>query len=87
MTETQPVERKAVGSSEGFGVVVLTERITRQADAAACPCGGYADRVECTKQEIQQYGCGRDYECCSRAFVCRACKKRLVGCAESPEME
>ena len=74
---------KAVGSS--VSVVVLKERIIRDADSTPCLCGGYADRVECTKQEIKQYGCGRDYECCSRAFVCRVCCQRLVGCAEAAD--
>jgi hypothetical protein len=51
-----------------------------------CKCGGYADRVACTAEEIRQYGCGRSWECCSRAFVCRKCNTRYVGQAPAPEM-
>jgi hypothetical protein len=52
-----------------------------------CPCGGYGDRVDCTPEELARWNCGRSYECCARAFVCRVCKSRLVGTAEAPEME
>jgi hypothetical protein len=68
----------------------ITYDIKRSADAIPCPCGGYADRVETTTEERDEYGCGfreRLFECCARAFVCRVCGKRLVGTAEAPEME
>ena len=67
-------------------IIEFEERIDRDISARPCPCGGYADRVKCTKEEIAQYGCGKSYECCSRSFVCRICQKRLVGSAEAPEM-
>ena len=60
--------------------------IERDAGGIPCECGGYADRVDCTEQEIAEQGCGRSYECCARAFVCRVCKTRIVGKAEAPEM-
>jgi len=69
------------------GSTLISERLPREADGFPCPCGGYADRVDCTPAENEKHGCGRSWECCSRAFVCRVCKKRLVGTAESPEME
>jgi hypothetical protein len=65
----------------------ITDDIKRSADAIPCPCGGYADRVDCTQNELELYNCGRSRECCARAFVCRVCGKRLVGTAEAPEME
>lgn len=67
--------------------IALPELLPRNADAIACPCGGYADRVEATAEEIKAQSCGRSYECCARAFVCRVCKARLVGEAAAPEMD
>lgn len=61
--------------------------VTRDAEAVKCKCGGYADQVEPTKEEMRKYGCGRMRGCCSRAFVCSLCGTRLVGSAEAPEME
>ena len=70
------------------GKIILDERVERETDSIACPeCNGYADRVRLTKKEIDTQSCGRSYECCGRAFVCRLCKKRIVGNAFSPEME
>lgn len=66
--------------------VVLTDPIKREAGAVPCECGGYADRVPCSSEEIKTQGCSRDYECCSRAFVCRICKVRMVGTAEAPDI-
>jgi hypothetical protein len=64
-------------------------RFIRDLAAVACPeCNGYADRVKCTKEEIKNQICGRKgYECCCRAFKCRICGARIVGNAQSPEME
>jgi hypothetical protein len=63
----------------------LADRVNRDADAIPCPCGGYADQVEPTKEESLKYGCKNYFDCCSRAFVCRICKERLVGKADAPE--
>jgi hypothetical protein len=65
----------------------LTEYAPRDAEGVECICGGYAIRVDTTDAEREQYGCGRPYSCCDRAFECRLCKTRLVGRAEAPEME
>lgn len=64
--------------------------LPRGADALPCPCGGYAERVDCTADECSTFGCGRDMpgsECCARAFICRTCKKRISGKAGAPEMD
>ena len=61
--------------------------IRRNAEAIKCKCGGYAERVDCTPEEIEEYGCGRPYQCCSRAFICSLCGERIVGKADAPEME
>ena len=68
-------------------VIILTEPTHRDVESIPCPCGGFADRVKCTPEEIKEHNCGRSYECCSRAFVCRICKKRLIGQAFAPEVE
>lgn len=65
---------------------VVEESLAREADAIKCPCGGYAERVDCTPEEIEQYNCHRKYECCSRAFICGLCGLRIVGTAEAPEV-
>lgn len=62
----------------------------RLADAIKCKCGGYAERVDATVEECEEFGCGRDtpsYQCCARAFVCNICGERYHGSAEAPEME
>jgi hypothetical protein len=62
----------------------------RERQALPCNCGGYADRVNSTDEEIDEYGCGRDVpgdECCAAAFVCRVCGGRIVGKCNSPEMD
>ena len=62
--------------------------INRDANGIQCECGGYAARVACTPEEIAgENNCGRQWECCARAFVCALCGKRIVGKAEAPEME
>ena len=61
--------------------------LERRTEAIKCECGGYAERVKCTPEEIKQYNCGRTYECCSRAFVCCMCGTRWVGAAEAPEAD
>lgn len=59
----------------------------RDAKGIKCECGGYAERVDCTKGELKKYDCGRGYECCARAFKCCLCGKRIAGEAEAPEMD
>lgn len=66
--------------------VILT--VGRDVEAVKCDCGGYAERVDCTPDEVRsEYNCGRSHECCCRAFVCCVCKKRILRKAEAPEME
>jgi len=66
--------------------IKLTHRLLRDAVATPCVCGGFADRVDSTKAEIASgLNCGKSYECCCRAFVCRVCKKRLTGSAFATE--
>lgn len=68
----------------------LKESVGRGTSAVPCPCGGYADRVKTTEEERELHGCAADsdtWECCARAFLCRVCKKRLVGVADAPEMD
>jgi hypothetical protein len=68
-------------------VETLTNCFPRDAEGVPCACGGYADRADCTDEERKQYGCGRPFECCARAFVCRICKTRIVGSAEAPDYD
>lgn len=63
----------------------VVERIDREVRGIPCPCGGYADQVRVTEEESKKYGCKNYSDCCSRAFVCRICKERLVGKADSPD--
>jgi hypothetical protein len=64
----------------------LKESVPREAIGVPCECRGYTDRVDCTPDEEQKFGCGRT-GCCARAFVCRVCKVRIVGSADAPEMD
>jgi hypothetical protein len=66
-------------------VMEIQYGIDREAEGIECKCGGYARRVDVTKDEERLLGCGRP-RCCSRAFVCAVCKARIVGKAEAPEM-
>lgn len=61
-------------------------KFERDLQAIKCKCGGYAERVKCTPEEIKKWNCGWPYECCARAFVCCVCGERIVGKAEAPEM-
>jgi hypothetical protein len=56
---------------------------------AKCPrCGGYAEPVDATPEEIaSDLNCGRLSECCCAAFVCGLCGTRIVGNREAPEMD
>lgn len=61
--------------------------IERYADGVPCQCGGYADEVDCTKEEINSdMNCGRSFACCVGAFVCRVCKKRIVASLNAPDI-
>lgn len=67
---------------------ILNPDIERDATAAPCSCGGYADRKDPTQEEIDKYQtCGRCYACCLAAFICRLCKKRFLVHLSAPEME
>lgn len=68
-------------------VLKLGRLVPRGTDAVKCRCGGYAEMVEPTPEEMVEYGCGRVLGCCSRAFVCGLCGSRLVGSAEAPELD
>ena len=68
--------------------IQVSDRVPRDATGIKCVCGGYADEVECTQEEIRSdMNCGRSFACCVAAFVCILCQKRLVGTREAPEME
>lgn len=64
-------------------MIEIQERLNREMQGVKCSCGGYAERVEPTKEEFDKVGCWNN--CCARAFVCVLCKERLVGKAEAPE--
>ena len=71
---------------------IVRHGIKRHAEGVKCDCGGYADRVDTTESErIEFDACGRyrsfKYECCSCAFVCAVCHRRIVGTMSPPEME
>jgi uncharacterized protein with PIN domain len=60
----------------------------REVDTIRCEdCGGEMDKVDCTPEERKEYGCGRPYDCCSAAFVCESCHKRIVISLPAPEMD
>jgi hypothetical protein len=61
----------------------------REAKTVICPACNIltADRVRCTPEEIRLYGCGRDSECCARAFVCTVCGTRTAGTVEAPDWD
>jgi len=63
-------------------------RLPRDVSEIVCPeCDSIAYQVACTPAERKIHGCGRLYDCCSRAFVCKKCKTRIVGRCEAPDME
>ncbi len=63
--------------------------LPREKDSVEClKCGGYAEEVESTEEEIRsELNCGRSSECCCAAFVCKKCGARMVGQRDAPEME
>lgn len=68
--------------------LVEIDDIERGANGAPCPCGGYADKAAATHDEIKAYqDCGRIWECCIGAFVCRSCNRRFVVRLLAPEMD
>jgi hypothetical protein len=68
-------------------IIKLGYGLDREADGIPCKCGGYAERAACTTGELAEFNCGRSWECCARAFVCKICGARLIGKADAPEME
>ena len=54
---------------------IIMDRINRDLTGMPCPCGGYADRVDCSAEEVKKYNCARSYPCCARAFLCRVLQK------------
>ncbi len=69
-------------------VLFLENKLTnRESDAIPCPkCLGYCEKESTTKEERKQYQtCGRPYECCLGAFVCKRCGLRVVSRLEAPE--
>lgn len=65
---------------------VLDEEWPRHAAAVACPCGGYADKVDTTEKEDALVGCGAR-GCCCGAYKCRICGRRLIARFPAPEMD
>jgi hypothetical protein len=65
--------------------ITVKRRLLRGDDEFLCKCGGLARRAKCTEDEIRAQSCGRNYECCARAFVCNKCGVRFVGEAPAPE--
>lgn len=61
------------------------ELVDRETQSIRCSCGGFAERVKVTPAEEARSGCGRP-GCCSRAFLCGLCKRRICRKAEAPEM-
>lgn len=62
--------------------------ISRGANGAPCPCGGYADKADVTEDEIKKYQtCGSSFACCIGAFICRVCEKRFLVNLPAPEMD
>ncbi len=63
-----------------------TFKVDRDDYSFPCPkCGGYSEKVDCTKKERDKYGCGRDWDCCSVAFKCIKCKNRFAMKRPAPE--
>ena len=59
----------------------------REAYTIRCDCGGGMDKTDCTEKEAKEYGCGQGRNCCSAAFVCGSCGKRVAIRLPAPEME
>jgi hypothetical protein len=67
--------------------IIIKRELQRSDDEFLCKCGGLAGRVKCTDDEIRAQSCGRNYECCMRAFVCEKCDVRFVGEAPAPSYD
>lgn len=67
---------------------LMMVEVERNDEAILCPmCGtGYAERVKCTPDELKLFNCDKPYECCARAFVCKACGHRHATRAPAPEV-
>lgn len=80
----------AAGVEISPGVYFLGwDGLPRAKDAVEClKCGGYAEEVASTKEEIDgPLNCGQSYACCCAAFVCKKCGARMAGHREAPEMD
>lgn len=66
---------------------MTARHIDRDQLGIKCDCGGYAEQVDCTEEELKLYNCNKAYACCARAFVCCICKKRIAGRADAPEYD
>ena len=86
--EIKPVKPKAGWIQISPDVNPEQDRVPREASAVVCDCGGVAERVTCTSDELKKYNCkGRAYACCARAFVCKKCGARYAGEAFAPDCE
>lgn len=50
-----------------------------------CSCGGTPKEEDCTKEERDELGCGRTYDCCSRAARCDKCGTRWLFALNAPD--
>jgi hypothetical protein len=57
----------------------------REVDKIICSCGEEAMVDTTTKDEDNEYGCGRS-ECCTRAIYCGGCGVRIIFKLAAPEM-
>lgn len=67
---------------------VLDLEVERSSLGCCCPCGGYADKVDVTEDEIVEHQtCERSWACCLGAFECGLCGKRFLVKLPAPEMD
>lgn len=65
----------------------MIDELPKGTTAIECECGGFCAEVECTHEEIREFGCGLGRTCCVKAFVCKLCQKRYVRKLEAPDYE
>ncbi len=63
------------GALSADHVELLRPAVRRSRTILACPCGGSAPQVKCTRAELARFG-GESF---ARAFVCADCRTRYVG--------
>ena len=80
--------KKILELSKSIAPIRLDEEVENYESEVQCLCGGYAQRVDCTQEEIADHSlnCGRDYAHCCRAFACCVCGSRIQGRAKAPDM-